>query len=148
MHGPVEDVGSCLELHGHDHGNPSARSALALEAGRRNDGSLATTGWTTGTPGPDAELGFRGWPAFDEITHLKTHQDWIRRAYEGGQRLMVALIVHNQMLAAISTATKLIFAGRRATATPSSRRSRCCASSSRTTTPGAGSRRSPTTRGG
>jgi microsomal dipeptidase-like Zn-dependent dipeptidase len=109
MHGPIEDVGSCLEIHGHEHGNPLRPVALALEGGRHNDGSLATTGWTTRTPGVDDELGFRGWPAFDDITHIKTHQDWIRRAYEGGQRLMVALIVHNQMLAAISTATKLIF---------------------------------------
>jgi microsomal dipeptidase-like Zn-dependent dipeptidase len=109
MHGPVEDLGSCLEIHGHEHGNPLRPVGLALEGGRYNDGSLATTGWTTGTPGFDEQLGFRGWPAFDEITHIKTHQDWIRRAYEGGQRLMVALIVHNQMLAAISTATKLIF---------------------------------------
>ena len=109
MHGPVEDVGSCLELHGHHHENPLRPVALALETGRLNDGSLATTGWTTGTPAPDDELGFRGWPAFNELTHLKTHQDWIRRAYDGGQRLMVALIVHNQMLAVISTATKLMF---------------------------------------
>ena len=75
--------------------------------------------------GPDDELGFRGWPAFDDRTHLKTHQDWIRRAYDGGQRLMVALIVHNQMLASLSTASQLLFRRSR-TATPSSRRSRCC----------------------
>ena len=74
MHGPVEDLGSCLPLHGHEHGNPLHPVALFLEGGRHNDGSLATTGWTTGTPGPDDQLGFRGWPAFDEITHIKTHQ--------------------------------------------------------------------------
>ncbi len=107
VHGPVEDVGSCLEVHGNEHGNPLHPLGLALDGGRHNDGSLTSTGWsTTTTPGPE-EQGFRGWPAFDEITHLKTHQDWIRRAYDGGLRLMVALIVHNQMLAAISTALKL-----------------------------------------
>jgi hypothetical protein len=107
IHGPVEDVGSCLEVHGHEHGNPLHLLGLVLDGGHHNDGSLATSGWsTTATPGPE-DQGFRGWPAFDEITHLKTHQDWIRRAYDGGLRLMVALIVHNEVLAAVSTALKL-----------------------------------------
>jgi microsomal dipeptidase-like Zn-dependent dipeptidase len=107
IHGPVGDIGSCLPLHGHEHGNVLHPTGLALDGGRHNDGSLAGTGWsTTVTPGPE-EQGFRGWPAFDEITHLKTHQDWIRRAYDGGLRLMVALVVHNQLLAAVSTALTL-----------------------------------------
>ena len=106
MHGPVEDLGSCLPLHGHEHTNVLRPVGMFLEHGRHNDGSLATTGWTTGTPGPDDEMGFRGWPAFNELTHIKTHQDWIRRAYDGGQRLMVALVVHNQMLATLSTFTQ------------------------------------------
>jgi microsomal dipeptidase-like Zn-dependent dipeptidase len=106
MHGPVEDVGSCLEIHGHEHGNPLHPVSLALEGSRHNDGSLAGTGWSvTKSPGPE-EQGFRGWPSFDEVTHLKTHQDWIRRAYDGGLRLMVALIVHNQLLDAIASASK------------------------------------------
>ena len=106
MHGPVEDLGSCLPLHGHEHTNVLRPVGMFLEHGRHNDGSLATTGWTTTTPGPDDEMGFRGWPAFNELTHIKTHQDWIRRAYDGGQRLMVALVVHNQMLATLSTFTQ------------------------------------------
>ena len=105
MHGPVEDVGSCLALHGHDHGNILKPIALATGEGRPNDGSLSVPGWTTGSPGADDELGFRGWPAFDEVTHIKTHQDWIRRAYDGGQRLMVALVVHNEMLAGLTNAS-------------------------------------------
>lgn len=103
MHGPVEDLGSCLTIHGHAHSNILRPVAMVLEGGRPNDGGLAATGWTTGTPGPDDQLGFRGWPAFDEILHIKTHQDWIRRAYDGGQRLMVALIVHNELLAGLTT---------------------------------------------
>ncbi len=106
MHGPVEDLGSCLPLHGHEHTNVLRPVGMFLEHGRHNDGSLATTGWTTTTPGRDDEMGFRGWPAFNELTHIKTHQAWIRRAYDGGQRLMVALVVHNQMLATLSTFTQ------------------------------------------
>lgn len=107
IHGPVEDAGSCLEVHGHEHRNDLFPTGVALDGGRHNegrhnDGGLASTGWSvTGTPGPE-EQGFRGWPAFDELTHLKTHQDWIRRAYDGGLRLMVALVVHNQLLAAVA----------------------------------------------
>jgi hypothetical protein len=110
IHGPVEDIGSCLEVHGHEHGNPLHLTGMFLDGGRHNDGSLPTTGWsTTATPGPEGQ-GFRGWPAFDELTHLKTHQDWIRRAYEGGLRLMVALVVHNQLLAALSTGLDFVHA--------------------------------------
>lgn len=103
VHGPVEDIGSCLEVHGHDHGNPVHLLGMILDSHRTNDGSLPTTGWSTTTmPGPQ-EQGFTGWPAFDEVTHLKTHQDWIRRAYQGGLRLMVALVVHNELLTTLST---------------------------------------------
>jgi hypothetical protein len=102
MHGPVEDLGSCLPVHGAGHGNPLHLVALAEAGGQPNDGSLATPGWTTRTPGPDDELAFSGWPAFSDLLHIKTHQAWIRRAYEGGQRLMVALVVHNRMLDLLS----------------------------------------------
>ena len=109
MHGPVEDLGNCLPLHGHDHGNLLKPVAKVTGHGRHNDGSRAATGWTTGTPAPDDELGFRSWPSFDDLTHIKTHQAWIRRAYDGGQRLMVALVVHNQMLAGLTNASSGTF---------------------------------------
>jgi microsomal dipeptidase-like Zn-dependent dipeptidase len=102
LHGPVEDLGSCLPQHGADHGNPLKLIAMAVGRHALNDGSLATTGWTTGTPGPEDQLAFRGWPAFNDLTHIKTHQSWLRRAYDGGQRLMVALVVHNELLAMLT----------------------------------------------
>jgi len=102
MHGPVEDLGSCLPTHGHHHGNALKPVALDLGAGKPNDGSLATTGWATGTSASEDQLAFRGWPSFSDLIHIKTHQAWIRRAYDGGQRLMVALVVHNTMLATLT----------------------------------------------
>lgn len=42
---------------------------------------------------------FDGWPAFDTKTHQTMYVDWIKRAYDGGQRLMVALAVNNMLLA-------------------------------------------------
>lgn len=102
MHGPVEDLGTCLPAHGHQHGNPTKLVAMNIGMGKPNDGSLAVPGWTTGTPAPEDQLAFRGWPSFSDLSHIKTHQVWLRRAYEGGQRLMVALVVHNSMLAALA----------------------------------------------
>jgi Membrane dipeptidase (Peptidase family M19) len=46
---------------------------------------------------------FRDWPKWNDITHQKMWVDWIRRSYDGGQRIMVALAVHNATLAAIAS---------------------------------------------
>jgi microsomal dipeptidase-like Zn-dependent dipeptidase len=43
---------------------------------------------------------FVGWPAYDDITHQTMWIDWIRRAHEGGLKVMVALAVNNETLAA------------------------------------------------
>jgi len=42
---------------------------------------------------------FDGWPRFTTIVHQQMYIDWIRRAYDGGLRLMVAHAVNNEMLA-------------------------------------------------
>ena len=41
---------------------------------------------------------FNEWPVWNDITHQKMWVDWIRRAYEGGLRVMVALAVNNKTL--------------------------------------------------
>jgi hypothetical protein len=58
-----------------------------------------------GTPGaadePDDSSGapnFPNWPVWNDITHQKMWVDWIRRAYVGGLRVMVALAVNNKTL--------------------------------------------------
>ncbi len=43
--------------------------------------------------------GFEAWPTCKTITHQQMWVDWIRRAYEGGLRGMVALAVNNHCLA-------------------------------------------------
>jgi hypothetical protein len=102
MHGQVEDLGSCIHQHGIQH-NSIAHLVPSIVEGspRGNDGSLTKSGWTVGTPAPGEQKGFTGWPVFDDLTHIKVHQDWIRRAHAGGQRLMVALIVHSELLATL-----------------------------------------------
>lgn len=42
---------------------------------------------------------FADWPAHSTILHQQMFVDWIRRAFEGGLRLICALAVHNRMLA-------------------------------------------------
>ncbi|HXI88256.1 MAG TPA: membrane dipeptidase, partial [Parvularculaceae bacterium] len=41
---------------------------------------------------------FHDWPKWDDLTHQKMWVDWIRRAYRGGLRVMVALAVNNKVL--------------------------------------------------
>lgn len=43
---------------------------------------------------------FRKWPVFTTISHQQMWHEWIRRAYDGGLRVMVALCVNNPLLAA------------------------------------------------
>jgi microsomal dipeptidase-like Zn-dependent dipeptidase len=47
---------------------------------------------------PGGAPSFEHWPRWDDGTHQQYHQDWIRRAYDGGLRLMAALAVNNQLL--------------------------------------------------
>jgi len=42
---------------------------------------------------------FRKWPVFSTVTHQQMWHQWIRRAYDGGLRVMVALCVNNPLLA-------------------------------------------------
>lgn len=46
----------------------------------------------------DGAPDFRSWPVWKDITHQKMWVDWIRRAYSGGLRVMVALAVNNKTL--------------------------------------------------
>ncbi|MDQ3136224.1 MAG: membrane dipeptidase [Gemmatimonadota bacterium] len=41
---------------------------------------------------------FAGWPSWATLTHQGMHADWIRRAHQGGLRLMVALAVNNALV--------------------------------------------------
>lgn len=42
---------------------------------------------------------FDGWPRFTSMIHQKMYVEWVRRAWQGGLRLMVALVVNNEALA-------------------------------------------------
>ncbi len=59
----------------------------------------ALNGAATAPAGADGFPAFTYWPAWNDITHQKMWIDWIRRAWEGGQRVMVALSHNNRTLA-------------------------------------------------
>src|SRR5437773_2500325 len=42
--------------------------------------------------------GFTEWPVWNDLTHQKMWVEWLRRAYTGGLRVMVALAVNNKTL--------------------------------------------------
>lgn len=44
---------------------------------------------------------FKGWPAHDSLTHEGTYYTWMERAWRSGQRVMVNLLVQNEVLCAI-----------------------------------------------
>ena len=57
-------------------------------------------GYTANDPGDDASgyPGIPDWPKWNDITHQRMWVEWIRRAYQGGLRVMVALATNNKTL--------------------------------------------------
>ncbi len=46
----------------------------------------------------DGDTSYKGWPKWDDVTHQSMHEDWLKRAVDGGQRLLVALAVNNEWM--------------------------------------------------
>ena len=44
---------------------------------------------------------FNGWPYWNDYTHQQMHADWLKRAYDGGLRLLVVHAVNNRLLCQI-----------------------------------------------
>jgi microsomal dipeptidase-like Zn-dependent dipeptidase len=59
-------------------------------------------GWSSDRINGNEYARFRHWPVFSTITHQQMWHEWIRRAYDGGLRVMVALCVNNPLLGAAS----------------------------------------------
>jgi microsomal dipeptidase-like Zn-dependent dipeptidase len=45
---------------------------------------------------------FSGWPSWDNYTHQAVHEQWLKRAVDGGLRLIVAVALNNEVLCRIS----------------------------------------------
>ncbi len=42
---------------------------------------------------------FEGWPRWNNLTHQAVYQDWLKRALDGGLKLLVMLAVNNELVA-------------------------------------------------
>jgi microsomal dipeptidase-like Zn-dependent dipeptidase len=95
-----EALGSCAADHGRKGplGNiPPGKAGLGMnfmEPAYDHEVALAHIGfWGHGN---DVAV---DWPRCSTVAHQQMYVDWIRRAWEGGERLMVAHAVNNEMLA-------------------------------------------------
>ena len=73
-----------------DHTRPAA-TARVLESFLSGSADHDPVGWPT----------FKDWPAPDSLTHEGTYYRWLERAWRGGQRLFVNLLVENNKLCEI-----------------------------------------------
>ncbi|MFD7710567.1 membrane dipeptidase [Streptomyces sp. NPDC059786] len=92
---PAAVLRPCREMHG-----PHGITDLVGNVGR----VMATGARWTALLGHDTGgyPGFRGWPAWDDFTHQAVHEQWLKRAVDGGLRLAVVTAVHNEVLCRLS----------------------------------------------
>jgi len=64
-----------------------------IDAFQEQNHAVMTPDWALGYPT------FKNWPLWNDITHQKMWVDWVRRSYDSGQRVMVALAVNNFTIA-------------------------------------------------
>ncbi len=79
---------------GTDNGCGDDLRKAVIDGFQEQNGAVMTPDWATGYPG------FKDYPKWNDITHQKMWVDWVRRSYDGGQRVMVALAVNNLTIAA------------------------------------------------
>jgi len=97
------DIGQALGDDSPTHGDPvqsvcgdALRKAAIIGVEAGNDADMPQPGRRMGAPVFDA------WPVWHDVTHQKMWVDWIRRAYQGGLRVMVALSHNNRVLAEVT----------------------------------------------
>ena len=99
-------LGDCNCLHGgYDFFNNQCGNYLrqALQFGVDSVGNNShREGWASGQIGNNDYGRFRHWPVFTTKTHQQMWYEWIKRTYDGGLRVMVALCVNNALLGSAS----------------------------------------------
>ena len=96
-------AGSFQQALGHDNSTHGGVDLLHNQCGDeiRKQVIHALQGANHAADEPDDASGapsFPNWPVWNDITHQKMYVDWLRRAYDGGLRVMVALAVNNKTL--------------------------------------------------
>lgn len=78
---------------GTDNGCGDDLRKAVIDAFQEQNHAVMTPDWALGYPT------FKDWPLWNDITHQKMWVDWVRRSYDSGQRVMVALAVNNFTIA-------------------------------------------------
>jgi microsomal dipeptidase-like Zn-dependent dipeptidase len=97
----AKNIEHALSHAGPTHGSPDQiicgdafRRGIIFAYQKANDALVTVGSEAQGAPN------FTGYPKWNDIAHQKMWVDWIRRSYNAGQRVMVALATHNDTLAA------------------------------------------------
>jgi microsomal dipeptidase-like Zn-dependent dipeptidase len=79
---------------GTDNGCGDDIRKAVIDAFQEQNDAYVSPDWAAGYPN------FKEWPRYNDITHQKMWVDWVRRAYDGGERILVALAMNNATIAA------------------------------------------------
>jgi hypothetical protein len=119
FHGePVGNINKALADCEIDHGADVFRT-LTSSSGERISGNIVRNA-VAGAFDPGHRLGVMDpgntwgtheqtlayWPLYNTKLHQQMWKDWLKRAYDGGVRMIVALTVHSQVFARISEGTR------------------------------------------
>lgn len=119
---PTAAVFGFADLHSHAFANEGFGGELVVgQAFGPPDHALQWCNWAHGAGGVDDFIGnalrsgnpvsghpvggwdaFDGWPAWNDFTHQQMHADWLKRAYDGGLRLLVVHAVNNKVLCQVN----------------------------------------------
>ncbi|MEM6989777.1 MAG: membrane dipeptidase [Myxococcota bacterium] len=100
--GDIKKLSNCNPVHGgHDllH-NQQGNYLRAMVVGMLDAIYMHKTGLEGMDHPREGYPHFKHWPTFTTVTHQQMHRDWIKRAHEGGLKVMVGLAVNNHLLAA------------------------------------------------
>jgi microsomal dipeptidase-like Zn-dependent dipeptidase len=92
IYGESFDPFGISEALGHDEDVHGPNGSLDIT------GNLLRTGQPDGTHDTHGWPTFTGWPTFDTFTHQQTYYVWLQRAWEAGERLIVAQVVDDQSI--------------------------------------------------
>jgi microsomal dipeptidase-like Zn-dependent dipeptidase len=119
---PDAPVFGFADLHSHAFANEGFGGELVVgQAFGRPDLALQWCTWAHGAGGIDDLIGnalrsgnpvsghpvggwdlFDGWPNWNDFTHQQMYSDWLKRAHDGGLRLLVVHAVNNKVLCQVN----------------------------------------------
>lgn len=104
--GPADALGNCNAAHGgwgadNDCGNYIRAAVLNFAFDAEFENRVPLERNLHGDHPHDGYPNFLYWPHFSSASHQQMWVDWIKRAYQGGLRVMVTLTVNSELLGAV-----------------------------------------------